>query len=79
MASLRKKATPEPVPQHPEATSVDFDFLTIAEAARYVRVGRKVIDKAIKEHRLKVLQLSASRRRIRIYKQDLIDARTWLV
>ena len=48
------------------------DFLTISEAAAFLRVGRQQIDYAIRHRRLKVLQLTRSRRCIRIYRPDLM-------
>lgn len=51
------------------------DFLTIQEAADYLRVGRRVIDAAIQRRRLPVVQLTATRRVLRIYRPDLLKLR----
>lgn len=62
-----------------EASSSDAkrpsEFLTIREAAAYLRVGRKQIDEAIRRRRLPVVQLTSSRRALRIYREDLLKLR----
>lgn len=64
----------EPVPIKP-----DQEIFTIQEAAAFLRVGRKVIDEAIRKKRLKVIQLGRSRRALRIYKGDLLGLRAPVV
>jgi len=53
----------------------ESDFLTIREAAQYLKVGRAAIDEAIRRKRLPVVQLTASRRALRIYRPDLLKLR----
>ena len=48
------------------------EIFTVKEAAAFLRVGRQQIDYAIRHRRLKVLQLTRSRRCIRIYRPDLM-------
>lgn len=55
------------------ANGEQSEFLTISEAAAYLRVGRQQIDYAIRHRRLKVLQLTKSRRCLRIYRPDLME------
>lgn len=54
------------------APGAPSDFLTISEAAALLKVGRQQIDYAIRHRRLKVMQLTKSRRCIRIYRPDLM-------
>lgn len=62
-----------PSASQPESDSKDF--LTIREAAAYLQVGRAAIDEAIRRKRLPVVQLTASRRALRIYRPDLLKLR----
>lgn len=48
------------------------EIFTVKEAAAFLRVGRQQIDYAIRHRRLKVMQLTKSRRALRIYKKDLL-------
>lgn len=51
------------------------EIFTIQEAAAFLRVGRKQLDEAIRRRRLPVIQLTQSRRALRIYKADLLKLR----
>lgn len=62
----QSRATEESQPQ---------EIFTLDEAARYLKVGREAIDEAVRNRRLKVIQLCRSRRNLRIYKADLLAMR----
>lgn len=49
-----------------------LEVFTIQEAAEFLKVGRKAITQAIQHRRLKVIQLTKSRRALRIYRKDLL-------
>lgn len=63
------------LPSASQSENAGSDFLTIREAAQYLRVGRAAIDEAIRRKRLPVVQLTASRRALRIYRPDLLKLR----
>lgn len=74
MNPSKKKTIPDPPVQNP-ASIPEREIFTIREAAAYLGVGRKIIDEAIQRRRLPVIQLTASRRALRIYKADLLKLR----
>lgn len=71
--AVLRSVEPEGTPT--EQRLLEQDIFTIREAAVFLRVGRKQIDAAIRQRRLKVIQLTRFRRAIRIYKQDLLELR----
>lgn len=74
MMPSKKKAIPGPVLQNSVPTP-EKEVFTVREAAEYLGVGRKQIDEAIRRRRLPVIQLTSSRRALRIYKGDLLKLR----
>lgn len=76
-SNLKIASTISPVST--DAVQLGRDIFTIREAAAYLGVGRKLIDAAIRSRRLPVIQLTRTRRALRIYKQDLLKLRVTVV